>query len=307
MPVDVRQAATGVPVIDQAVQMLYDTAWLHNHARLWLASYLVHVRKVHWRAGADWLYAHLLDGDLASNHLSWQWVAGTGSHQPHVFNAENVARHAPPAWHSPGSVLDASYDSLNQLARTAAEAGAETPLGREHAMPAGPAARHRHDPRATAGPLAEPTVLTAPPASLGFQAPDPATVAGREVWLVHPWNLGAVPTDLPAGTRVLGLMVAEFHQAWPWRRARWQFVGQRMAALAPLHWHGSAAAIGQALAHARSVQTLAEPHLAAWLPQWATCRPAPALFPDVAGRCDSFSAWWSRVNRESRAAARGVA
>jgi deoxyribodipyrimidine photolyase len=49
----------------------------------------------HWRAGADWLVLHLLDSDLASKHLSWQWVAGTASHKPCLFNAENVARYAP--------------------------------------------------------------------------------------------------------------------------------------------------------------------------------------------------------------------
>jgi deoxyribodipyrimidine photo-lyase len=80
LPLDIRQARTGVTVIDQAVRALYATGYLHNHARMWLASYVIHLRKVHWRAGADWLYGHLLDGDLASNHLSWQWVAGTGSH-----------------------------------------------------------------------------------------------------------------------------------------------------------------------------------------------------------------------------------
>jgi uncharacterized protein (DUF2237 family) len=101
LPADIRAASTGVPVIDQAVHTLYATGTLHNHARMWLASYAVHLRKVHWRAGADWLYGHLLDGDLASNHLSWQWVAGTASRQPYLFNAENVARHAPPPWHRP--------------------------------------------------------------------------------------------------------------------------------------------------------------------------------------------------------------
>ncbi|MFX7866419.1 FAD-binding domain-containing protein, partial [Acinetobacter baumannii] len=76
VPLDVREGRTGVPVVDEAVRVLYRTGLLHNHARMWLASYLVHLRKLHWRAGADWLYGHLLDGDLASNHLSWQWVAG---------------------------------------------------------------------------------------------------------------------------------------------------------------------------------------------------------------------------------------
>ncbi len=91
VPEDVRAGATGVPVIDQAVRTLYATGYLHNHTRMWLASYLVHIRKVHWRTGADWMVAHLLDGDLGSNHLSWQWVAGTASAKPYLFNADNVA------------------------------------------------------------------------------------------------------------------------------------------------------------------------------------------------------------------------
>jgi len=58
MPEDVMHACSRVPVIDHAVRMLYATGYLHNHARLWLASYLVHLRKVHWRVGADWMYSH---------------------------------------------------------------------------------------------------------------------------------------------------------------------------------------------------------------------------------------------------------
>ncbi|MDH5338529.1 MAG: deoxyribodipyrimidine photolyase, partial [Rubrivivax sp.] len=117
LPADIREACTGVPVVDAAVRALYASGTMHNHARMWLASYVVHVRKVHWRAGADWLVGHLLDGDLASNHLSWQWVAGTSSRKPYLFNADNVARHAPAAWHSPGSVIDTSYEELDRMAR----------------------------------------------------------------------------------------------------------------------------------------------------------------------------------------------
>jgi deoxyribodipyrimidine photo-lyase len=57
---------------------------------MWLASWLVHVRGVQWQAGADWFLEHLLDGDPASNHLSWQWVAGTFSAKPYLFNRENL-------------------------------------------------------------------------------------------------------------------------------------------------------------------------------------------------------------------------
>lgn len=274
LPADVAAAATGVPVIDQAVRTLYATGLLHNHARLWLASYLVHLRKLHWRAGADWLYGHLLDGDLASNHLSWQWVAGTASHKPYLFSAGNVARHAPPAWHSPGSVVDAPYEALERLARQPA---AVCPPG-------------------TAGPgLTEPSLHAEPPPALATVAPDAASVAGRDVWLVHPWCLREPPEALPPDTLRIGLFVADFHRAWPWSGRRWQFVGRRMTELVQSCWHGEATAIGDALAAARSVRCVTEPHLARWLPQWADCEPAPTLFAPVGRRCDSFSQWWTRT------------
>jgi deoxyribodipyrimidine photo-lyase len=281
LPADIRQGNTGVPAIDQAVRTLYATGLLHNHARMWLASYVVHLRKVHWRCGADWLYSHLLDGDLASNHLSWQWVAGTASHKPYLFNAENVARYAPASWHSQGGVIDASYEELDRLARQPSSA------------PPSPAQGLR---------AMEPPLRAEPPEDLGAAAPDPALVQGKEVWLVHPWNLGALPA-LPPDTLVLGLFDADFHRAWPWSEQRWRFVGTRMAELTSHRWHGGAAAIDTALAGARRVRSVDEPHLAPWLARWAECVAAPALFPPVAGRCDSFSQWWTRASRGLSSAA----
>lgn len=120
MPLDVLEARTGIAAIDMAVRELYGTGYLHNHARMWLASYAVHLRKVHWYTAARWMIGHLLDGDVASNHLSWQWVAGTGSSKPYLFNADNVAKYAPAHWHSPGSTIDCSYETLDRLARTVA-------------------------------------------------------------------------------------------------------------------------------------------------------------------------------------------
>ena len=288
LPADIREARTGVPVVDQAVRALYTTGMLHNHARMWLASYVVHVRKVHWRSGADWLYGHLLDGDLASNHLSWQWVAGTGSGKPYLFNADNVARYAPAAWHSPGSVIDASYEALDRLARQ--------PAQRRPSQPALQPASDRNrlnDSRL----VVEPRLSAEPPDELGLMVPDAAAVSGRDVWLVHPWRLGELPAALPADTVVIGIFLADFHRAWPWSEQRWRFVGSRMAALAAQRWHGDAVAIGAALAAARSVRSIVEPHLAPWLARLATCEAAPALFPPVDRRCDSFSQWWARASR----------
>ena len=90
LPDDIRQAATGMPCIDDFVRRLHATGWLHNHERMWLASWVVHVRGVPWRVGADWFLEHLLDGDPASNHLSWQWVAGTFSAQPYYVTRGNL-------------------------------------------------------------------------------------------------------------------------------------------------------------------------------------------------------------------------
>lgn len=280
LPNDIRHGQTGVPAIDRAVHTLYDTGYLHNHARMWLASYVVHVRKVHWRAGADWLYGHLLDGDLASNHLSWQWVAGTGSSKPYLFNAENVARYAPAPWHSPGSVIDTSYEALDQIARQPG------PLHPDR----------RRTPAHSLQPT-EPALTATPPPALGWTAPDAAAVAGRDVWLVHPWMLGELPTTLAPDTVVVGVAVADFHQAWPWNERRWRFVSQRLGELTTLRWHADATTLGAALQGARSVRSLHEPHLAPWLTDWAACGAAPALFAPIDRRCDSFSAWWNRASR----------
>ncbi len=273
VPADLREGRTGIPAIDQAVHALYASGTLHNHARMWLASYAVHVRKIHWRVAADWLYGHLLDGDLASNHLSWQWVAGTGSQKPYLFNAENVARHAPADWHSPGSVIDAGYEALEALAA--------------QPEPVDP-------PEADRPGVIEPALFDVPPAGFAGKAPAAADVRGREVWLVHPWSLGELPDDLPPQTIVVGLWLADFHRARPWNARRWSFVAPRLAALTPLRWHGDATAVGKALSAARRVRSIAEPHLEPWLSGWAQCRPPAALFPPVDPCCDSFSQWWNR-------------
>jgi deoxyribodipyrimidine photo-lyase len=59
---------------------------------MWLASYVVHWRRVRWQAGARWFLQHLLDGDPASNNLSWQWVVSCFSTKPYLFNRDNLER-----------------------------------------------------------------------------------------------------------------------------------------------------------------------------------------------------------------------
>ncbi|MEB3300978.1 MAG: FAD-binding domain-containing protein, partial [Cyanobacteriota bacterium] len=92
LPADVAAAATGLACMDAFAAELMTAGWLHNHARMWLAAYLVHWRRVRWQAGARWFLQHLLDGDPASNNLSWQWVASAFSHKPYIFNRANLER-----------------------------------------------------------------------------------------------------------------------------------------------------------------------------------------------------------------------
>lgn len=111
----VKQGKTGLPCMDAFIADLLTTGYVHNHARMWLASYIVHHLKMDWREAADWFEAHLLDGDKASNHLSWQWVASTFSSKPYYFNKENLARYTGEkycAGCTANCPFDASYETL---------------------------------------------------------------------------------------------------------------------------------------------------------------------------------------------------
>lgn len=98
LPAAVVQARTGLACMDAFVRELRATGYLHNHARMWFAAYVVHWLRVQWRAGARFFLEHLLDGDPASNNLSWQWVASTFSHKPYFFNRENLERYTGGRW-----------------------------------------------------------------------------------------------------------------------------------------------------------------------------------------------------------------
>jgi len=93
LPTDVAAGTTGMACVDAFSRQLTQTGWLHNHERMWLASWLVHTRGVSWQAGAAWFLEHLLDADPASNNFSWQWVAGTFANKPYIFNRENLERY----------------------------------------------------------------------------------------------------------------------------------------------------------------------------------------------------------------------
>jgi deoxyribodipyrimidine photo-lyase len=67
---------SGVAYMDIFARELIETGYLHNHARMWWASFWIHAVGLPWELGADFFFRHLLDADPASNTLSWRWVAG---------------------------------------------------------------------------------------------------------------------------------------------------------------------------------------------------------------------------------------
>lgn len=115
LPQDITNGQTGIPFIDDFCHELLETGYLHNHARMWLAAYIVHWRRVRWQAGARWFLTHLLDGDPASNNLSWQWVASTFSHKPYYYNLANVRKYTGDRYldHHPAyAAFEGSYEQI---------------------------------------------------------------------------------------------------------------------------------------------------------------------------------------------------
>ena len=73
---DACEGRTGIAPFDDWAAALVRDNWLHNIARMSFASIWVHTLRLPWELGADLFLRHLLDGDPASNTLSWRWVAG---------------------------------------------------------------------------------------------------------------------------------------------------------------------------------------------------------------------------------------
>jgi deoxyribodipyrimidine photo-lyase len=83
-----REGRTGYPLIDAGMRQLRREGYMHNRARLVVASFLTKDLAIDWRRGADHFMDLLVDGDVANNQLNWQWTAGTGTDtNPHrIFN-----------------------------------------------------------------------------------------------------------------------------------------------------------------------------------------------------------------------------
>ena len=113
LPTAVNDAETGIRAIDEAINELYKTGYMHNHMRMYVASICCNLACSHWLMPAHWMYYHLLDGDLASNSLSWQWVAGAFANKKYYANQENINKFFYSTQR--GTFLDVGYDEFERL------------------------------------------------------------------------------------------------------------------------------------------------------------------------------------------------
>ena len=84
-----QRGQTGYPIVDAGMRELWNTGWMHNRVRMIVASFLVKDLLISWESGAEWFWDTLVDADLASNTLGWQWVAGCGADAAPYFRVFN--------------------------------------------------------------------------------------------------------------------------------------------------------------------------------------------------------------------------
>jgi deoxyribodipyrimidine photo-lyase len=121
---------TGYPIIDAGMRQLVAEGFMHNRARLLVASMLTRQLAIHWTAGARHFFDLLVDGDIANNAGNWQWVAGTGNdtrpnrqfnllRQAHRFDphGDYVRRYVPELAAIPGSDVHAPWKTQDRQPR----------------------------------------------------------------------------------------------------------------------------------------------------------------------------------------------
>jgi deoxyribodipyrimidine photo-lyase len=84
-----REGKTGFPIVDAGMRQLNATGYMHNRARLIVASFLVKTLLISWEHGEKYFATQLIDYDPASNNGNWQWIASTGADSQPYFRIFN--------------------------------------------------------------------------------------------------------------------------------------------------------------------------------------------------------------------------
>ena len=102
-----QRGMTGIPIVDAGMRQLWATGIMHNRVRMIVASFLVKDLRINWQEGARWFWDTLVDADLASNTLGWQWSAGCGADAAPYFRIFNPV--------SQGEKFDAAGDYVRRF------------------------------------------------------------------------------------------------------------------------------------------------------------------------------------------------
>ena len=139
------EGETGIACFDSWARELVTHNYLHNHARMWFASIWIFTLRLPWELGAEFFLRHLLDGDAASNTLSWRWVAGLHTRgKPYVARAANIARHTEGRF-DPRGELDEDPAPLTEEMALPKPAMPGLAMSAPERLPAGPVALLLHD------------------------------------------------------------------------------------------------------------------------------------------------------------------
>lgn len=114
IPSNIVSANSSIEAIDKGIKELYESGYMHNHLRMYVASLCCNIAHSHWMYPAKWMYYHLLDADWASNALSWQWVAGSFSSKKYFANQENINKYC--YTNQRNTFLDVLYDAFDKVA-----------------------------------------------------------------------------------------------------------------------------------------------------------------------------------------------
>ena len=107
---DATTGRTGIDCFDCWAEELVQTGYLHNHARMWFASIWIFTLELPWELGADFFLRHLLDGDPASNTLSWRWVAGLQTRgKTYLARPGNIAKYTGGRFEPVSRLSDVAY------------------------------------------------------------------------------------------------------------------------------------------------------------------------------------------------------
>ena len=113
IPKAIVDGKTSIKAIDDSITEFYESGYIHNHLRMYIASLCCNVAKSHWKLPAQWMYYHLLDADWASNALSWQWVCGSNSNKLYYANQNNINKYCYTT--QKNTFLDIEYHQFNDI------------------------------------------------------------------------------------------------------------------------------------------------------------------------------------------------